>query len=64
MAFLAKDTGHPCPGRPFKFRPQRLLSLVLLIPGWVGCVARCSNELNNAELRGTATFRYLGFPIV
>ncbi|WP_282152215.1 hypothetical protein [Ruegeria atlantica] len=39
-----------------------LLSLTLLAP--VGLAASTvSNELPNAELRGSATFRYLGLPI-
>ncbi|WP_170411408.1 hypothetical protein [Ruegeria atlantica] len=38
------------------------LSLALLAPGELAASA-VTNELPNAELRGSATFRYLGLPI-
>ncbi len=39
-----------------------LVSLMLLIPGGLAA-SPVFGVLNNAELRGTATYRYLGFPL-
>ncbi|WP_299661805.1 hypothetical protein [uncultured Ruegeria sp.] len=50
---------------PFPPRPSvyaALASLMLLLPGGLAA-SPVLGVLNNAELRGTATFRYLGFPI-
>lgn len=61
MAILKKT-------RPSLSRPNKgtwraaLVSLTLLAPGGLAA-STVTNQLPNAELRGTATFRYLGLPI-
>ncbi len=58
MAFLRKSPPFP-PRHNFS---AALVSLMLLIPGGLSA-SPVSGILNDAELRGSATFRYLGFPI-
>ncbi|WP_170571282.1 hypothetical protein [Ruegeria atlantica] len=61
MAFLQKT--RPSLPRPI-FNPLRaaLLSVALLTPGGLSASSGL-NTLDDAQLRGTATFRYLGFPL-
>ncbi|CUK08202.1 hypothetical protein RUE5091_03048 [Ruegeria denitrificans] len=61
MAFLHKI--RPSLPRP-TYNPLRaaLLSFALLVPGGLAASSGL-NALGDAQLRGTATFRYLGFPL-
>ncbi|WP_298851627.1 hypothetical protein [uncultured Ruegeria sp.] len=61
MPFLDKTRPSLLPPNNGMWRAA-LLSLSLLTP--TGLIASpVAEELNSAQLRGTATFRYLGFPI-
>ncbi|WP_420585681.1 hypothetical protein [Ruegeria sp.] len=61
MAFLQKI--RPSLPRP-KYKPFAavILSIVMLTPGGLAASSGLK-ELDNPQLRGTATFRYLGFPL-
>ncbi|QFT74495.1 MULTISPECIES: hypothetical protein [unclassified Ruegeria] len=61
MAFLGKTRPYLLPLNKAIWRTA-FLALSLLIPN--GLIASpVTEELNDAQLRGTATFRYLGLPI-
>lgn len=58
MAFLTKN-----PLSPRRHNVgAALVSLMLLVPGGLAA-SPVFGALNDAELRGTATYRYLGFPL-
>ncbi|EEE36385.1 hypothetical protein RKLH11_218 [Rhodobacteraceae bacterium KLH11] len=58
MAFLKKNQSS----LPRLDVGAALVALMLLIPGGLAA-SPVFGALDNAELRGTATFRYLGFPL-
>lgn len=61
MAFLLK-TRTSLPRPTFELMRPALLSLCLLTPGGLAASSGL-NELDNPQLRGAATFRYLGLPL-
>ncbi len=58
MAFLTKTQPYPR-----RLRLTAALTLALLVPGMGLATSDISGKLSDAELRGAATYRYLGLPL-
>ncbi|WP_170326267.1 hypothetical protein [Ruegeria arenilitoris] len=61
MAFL-QNSRSSLPRPSFNILRPALLSLCLLVPGGLAASSGLT-ELDDPQLRGTATFRYLGLPL-